>query len=132
MYGTGKIAWNELNTWDAEAAKAFYGKALGWHFQEGPVTPEGRPPYWLADHDGERVGGVFTLTSPEHDGVPSHWLAYVAVDDIAVAVAGVKAAGGRVYREPFEIPHVGTIAVVADSTGASFGLFQPPASGGNG
>ena len=33
----GTFYWNELDTHDPKAACAFYGKALGWTFDEMPM-----------------------------------------------------------------------------------------------
>jgi len=121
----GKIWWTELNTWDAEGAKAFYAGTFGWTFEEGPIVPEGFAPYWVAKRGGETVGGLFTLRSPEFDGMPSFWFTYLAVDDIQEGLAAAVAAGGTVKRDTFRIPGVGAIAIVADSAGAMFGMIEP-------
>ena len=31
------------------------------------------------------VGGVYNLSSPKFKGIPSHWMTYMAVDDIDAA-----------------------------------------------
>jgi uncharacterized protein len=68
--------WHELNTWEPEAALAFYGRTLGWEF-EPSTLPDGAG-YWIARKDGKPVGGVFELTAPDYDGVPSHWMTYLS------------------------------------------------------
>ena len=37
----------------------------------------------------------------------------------------VAANGGKAQREPFDIPDVGRIAIVADATGAMIGWMTP-------
>jgi hypothetical protein len=54
--------------------------------------------------------------------MPTSWLAYVAVDDVAASVAAIKAASGQVYMPTTTMPNVGTFAVTADPTG---GVFAP-------
>lgn len=120
----GKIWWNELNTWDPDEAKNFYQRSLGWSFDEVPGKA-GQVPYWLAKCDGEPVCGIFTLRSPDFDGIASHWFTYLAVDDIDAALAEAVATGGEVRREKLEIPGFGTMAVVIDNTGAGFGMIEP-------
>jgi predicted enzyme related to lactoylglutathione lyase len=44
-------------------------------------------------------------------------------------VQKIKAAGGQVFAEPFHVMGEGTMAVVADPSGATFGLLQPPPEG---
>ena len=122
----GKIWWSELNTWDAEAAKAYYGNVMGWTFQEMPTagTDEQRP-YYLALRDGQPIAGIFTMVKPMFEGIPEHWFTYLAVDDVNQAITASNAAGGGVRRDPFTIPGVGTMAVVADANGAVMAFIQP-------
>jgi hypothetical protein len=49
---------------------------------------------------------------------PPHWLGYIEVDDIDRCVTTIEANGGRIVRQPFDVPNVGRIAIGADSTGA--------------
>ena len=115
--------WHELNTWEPEAALAFYGRTLGWEFEPTPLP--GGASYWIARKDGRPVGGVFELTAPEYDGIPSHWMTYLSVKDINTAGANTSIAGGEIMREPVDIPGVGKLAVVTDATGAMIGLIEP-------
>lgn len=123
----GSFVWNELNSWDPEAAKRFYSAALGWSFDPMPM-PTGT--YWIAKMDGERVGGIFPLRSPEFDGIPSHWFTYVEVDDVDARIKDVEAAGGRIIRPPFDVPGVGRIAIVMDAEGAGIGWITSVSQAG--
>lgn len=124
----GRIYWSELNTWDPEKAKAYYGAVLGWRFQETRTAgTDAGPPYWIALKDGQPVAGIFTLTEPMFKGVPDHWFTSIAVADLKAAIAASAAAGGQVMREPFEIPGFGTFCVIEDATGAALGLIEPAA-----
>lgn len=116
------FAWNELMTPDVAAAKAFYGAVMGWTFQEQP-TPDGT--YTLAFRDGDEkpVCGIFPW--PAEMPGSNDWFAYVAVTDTDAAVARVSAAGGVICRAPWDIAGVGRVAIVADTTGATFGFLQP-------
>ncbi|MCY4180590.1 MAG: VOC family protein [Litoreibacter sp.] len=121
MHGT--VHWTELNTHDVEKAKAYYETVCGWSFDSMPM-PEGM--YHVGKIGDQMVAGIFDISSmPEMAELPSHWLTYLAVDDVDAAVAQTKAAGGQVYREPWEVEGVGRIAIVADPTGAGFGLMTP-------
>jgi predicted enzyme related to lactoylglutathione lyase len=121
----GKVWWTELNTWDADAAMAFYGQLMGWTFESPPINKEGAPPYYVAKRDGEVMCGIFTLRSPDFDGMPSHWFTYLAVDDFEESMSELVALGGTVRREKICIAGVGTFAIVADPTGAVFGMIEP-------
>ena len=115
--------WHELNTWEPEAALAFYGRTLGWEFEPTPL-PDGAA-YWIARKDGRPVGGVFELSGPDYEGIPSHWMTYLSVADIAKAEANTSHAGGEIMRPQVDIPGVGKLAVVTDATGAMIGLIEP-------
>jgi uncharacterized protein len=115
--------WHELNTWEPEAALAFYGRTLGWEF-EPTALPDGAA-YWIASKDGKPVGGIFELTAPDYDGIPSHWMTYLSVPDMQAAEKHTANAGGEVMRSPVNVPGVGKLAVVTDSAGALIGLMEP-------
>jgi len=126
MSNHGKIWWTELNTWNADAAMAYYGSVMRWTFHEAPTagTSDARP-YYIAMRDDQPVAGIFTLIKPMFEGIPDHWFTYLAVDDLDKAIAAGNAAGGQVRREPFEIPGFGMFAVIADRNGAVTGFIEP-------
>lgn len=124
------FVWYELMTTDAAAARAFYGQVFGWESR-----PAGVPgiDYTLLSLGGRDVGGLFALT-PQMCGDSAHpcWLGYIGSPDVDEDVRRVVAAGGKVLKEPTDIPGVGRFAVVADPHGAVFQLMcgnvdQPPA-----
>ena len=115
--------WHELNTWEPEAALAFYGRTLGWEF-EPTSLPDGSG-YWIARKDGKPVGGVFELTAPDYEGIPSHWMTYLSVEDIDAAEVDNRKLRRRSDAPPVAVPGVGKLAVVTDATGAMIGLIEP-------
>ena len=115
--------WHELNTWEPEMALAFYGRTLGWQFEPMPLPDGGA--YWIARKDAKPVGGVFELTAPDHEGVPTHWMTYLSVADMREAETNTFAAGGEMMRSPVNIPGVGKLAVMTDASGAMIGLIEP-------
>jgi predicted enzyme related to lactoylglutathione lyase len=68
------------------------------------------------------VGGLMQCTK---EGVPPHWLAYVAVDDAEASARQAAALGATIVVAPKDIPGVGKIAVFVDPQGAALGVFQP-------
>jgi predicted enzyme related to lactoylglutathione lyase len=34
-----KTWWHQLNTWEPDAALAFYGRTLGWQFEQAELHP---------------------------------------------------------------------------------------------
>jgi predicted enzyme related to lactoylglutathione lyase len=122
MWSHGSFYWNELMTRDAEAAKKFYGDTIGWTFDAMPM-PDGT--YWVAKMGGTPVGGIFTMNGPAFEGLQEHWVSYIAVDDVNARLKKLTAAGGKVHRDPFDIPNVGRIAIVEDPGGAVMAWMTP-------
>lgn len=111
---------------DPAASEHFYGEVLGLS-----VVPVGEDAdaYRMLVADGRPIGGV-TGPRPDTDVWPSggpagHWVAYFATDDVAAAAARSEELGGSVLLGPVELPGTGTVAVVRDPDGATFGLFHP-------
>ena len=102
---------------------AFYGRTLGWEF-EPKTLPDGGG-YWIASKDGRPVGGVYELTAPDYEGIPSHWMTYLSVADMQKAETETSESGGEIMRAPVSVPGVGKLAVVTDATGAMIGLIEP-------
>jgi predicted enzyme related to lactoylglutathione lyase len=127
----GRFIWYELMTPDLEAAKAFYGKVVGWTAQDLPMgdadhdRPDGHT-YTMLEADGAGVGGAIALTD-EHkvQGIPPNWTAYVCVDDCDAAAEKTKALGGSVMRPPRDVPGVGRLAIISDPHGAVTAIMKP-------
>ncbi|MFI0395607.1 VOC family protein [Paracoccus jiaweipingae] len=116
----GQPIWFELSTSDADAAKSFYGRLLGWQFTtSGNVGFD----YRLAQRDGVMVAGVMSLDNCPA-GTPPNWLVYVAVDDTDIAAGSTAASGGQVLTAPTDVPGTGRFAVLADPQGAVFGVLH--------
>jgi predicted enzyme related to lactoylglutathione lyase len=121
----GEMHWNELMTHDVEKAKRFYAETVGWSFE--PMSmPNGT--YWIAKMGDTYVGGLFPMSGSDFDGVPDHWMPYVAVDDVDARLKKAVAAGAQTCREPFVIPGVGRIAILREPGGAMVGWMTPPRS----
>ena len=72
------------------------------------------------------VGGVHQLPEEaKEQGAPSHWLAYVCVDDVAAKMEEAEAAGGGIVMGPMDIPEVGRIAIIRDPQGAVLAIYTP-------
>ncbi|UEM23327.1 VOC family protein [Skermanella mucosa] len=120
------FVWHELMTDDTESAIAFYRAVVGWNSQDW-----GEPgAYTLVGPGEERVAGIMPLPEEARaaGGRPA-WLGYIGVADVDAATVSLVAAGGRVWKQPSDIPEVGRFSVVADPQGAVFMLFKP--TGGN-
>jgi len=52
-------------------------------------------------------------------------MAHVQVENVDATASEVKKLGGKVYKEPTDIPSVGRFAVIADPQGAFLSIFTP-------
>lgn len=118
----GEFIWYELMTPDADGASAFYGAVLGWTF--APSQQQDMD-YRIFSAGDEQIGGFLALTDAMRDGgAQPCWLGYIAVDDIAAAMADITAAGGTVHMGPNEVPGTGHFALVSDPQGVMFYIMQ--------
>lgn len=115
----GNFVWYELFTSDAEAAKAFYAKVVGWTMTKAPVT---HVDYTLINAGDRPVAGLMQV--PQDGSMPPHWGGHIGVADVDATTAAVEAKGGRLVHGPEDIPDVGRFSVVADPQGAVFFLFR--------
>ena len=125
MTAHGFFHWNERLTRDIERTKRFYERTIGWTFE--PMAMDGGQTYWCAIAEGKPAAGLFPLTSPEFDGVPEGWMAYLAVDDVDARVESALAEGARLMRPIFDVPDVGRFAILSEPGGAGIGWVTPVA-----
>ena len=110
--------WHDLMTPDVEGAKRFYGEVVGWDFSHQP------PAYDVALVGGMGVGGIMARP-PELGNTPPFWSGYIAVKNVDKACVQLKKLGGKVHREPWDIPDTLRMAVVSDPVGAVFNMYTP-------
>jgi predicted enzyme related to lactoylglutathione lyase len=115
----GAFSWNELNTRDPAAAKAFYSAVFGWQPEDHAQGPSTYTEWKL---DGRSIGGMMDMNPNVPASVPPHWLVYFNVEDTDAAVAAIKGKGGTILVGPFDIPQ-GRFAVAADPQGAVFAVI---------
>lgn len=114
----GKFVWHELLSADTAGAVAFYPKVVSWKAQ--PWERDSAYTLWVSKSGP--VGAVLDMPGGA-TGAP-HWLAYVAVADVAETVSKARSLGGTVLKDATEIPEVGTYAVLADPQGAEFAVYK--------
>jgi uncharacterized protein len=109
---------------DTKAASDFYKAVVGWNAAEFPMADGSN--YTVFSQGQTMVGGLMKLP-PEAGamGMKPCWSGYIAVDDVDADAKRIPAAGGKITREPTNIPNVGRFAVAADPGGAVFLIFKP-------
>lgn len=122
MWSHGSFYWNELLSRDVERDKKFYADTLGWTFDGMPME---QGTYWVAKVGEKMVGGIFDIGTPQFEGVPIGWLAYIAVDDVDARTAKATAVGATLMRPIFDVPGIGRIAMLKEPGGAGIGWITP-------
>ncbi len=118
----GLFVWYEHLTRDVQAAIAFYSEVIGWKTQ--PFGELGDYIMWVGSQGP--LGGVMRLPDEVAKmGAPPHWMAHVRVEDVDATAALSKKLGGKVCKEPTDLPTVGRFAVIADPQGAPIAIFKP-------
>lgn len=127
----GAVSWTDLHTTDPDAAQRFYNSLFGWNLTDAGATS--RHPYAVAKLQGQSVAGITQLDRDlQTQGAGPHWAVYISVDDVAKRAQLVAKAGGKVLVAPFDVPDVGTMAVVQDPTGATLCLSHFTGQGSRG
>jgi predicted enzyme related to lactoylglutathione lyase len=121
----GGWIWYELLTSDVAAARAFYGKVIGWDFLQHETVPG----YQMFAAQGVTIGGVMAL--PPETGLPRPlWLGYVRVADVDATVAAMQRDGATTCVPPTDIPGVGRFALILDPQGVPVYVMAPQSADG--
>jgi predicted enzyme related to lactoylglutathione lyase len=105
----GGFIWHELWAHDADAAIRFYRALAGYEAERAGAED---PPYWLLKSQDRLRAGVIEAP-PE---IPSLWLPYVRVEDIATSVERAMALGARLVMQDDDA------AILVDPSGAPIGV----------
>ncbi len=117
----GEWLWNELITSNSEKAVSFYTSVVGYT-QDAREAREGRM-YYILKYDDQPRAGI--IKSPWENVAPN-WLPYIRVDDPQMVVDRVNKIGGKVILAPDPEIRNGTVAVIADPTGAALAVQKWP------
>jgi len=119
----GTLAWNDLNTREPDAARAFYSALVGWEFAQREEA-DGAAPYWGIRAGGQAEGGMMPMPDMVPAAVPSFWMPYFGSTDVAADVAKAVDLGADVLAPPTEVMGTVSFAVLTDPMGATFALMQ--------
>lgn len=120
----------EMPAKDKKRAAAFYSKVFGWKLQQlGPEMGE-----YVVAHTTETDakgmvktpgainGGFYAPTDDPMSKAPS---VVISVKDVKASMKAVEKAGGKVLRQPDEIPGVGLWTSFLDPEGNRVSMIQP-------
>lgn len=106
----------ELQTRDLATAKAFYAALFEWRLDDIPGMK-----YTMVEVGEGTGGGMMQVKEPK---LSSQWIPFIQVDDVHGTTERVRTLGGTILQGPAEIPGYGWYGVVADPTGATFGIWK--------
>jgi len=115
----GRVCWNELLTTDLAAAQTFYSAMFGWTVDAKDLGEMGK--YHCQVLGDKQAGGMMQHPQP---GVPSSWLVYFLVPNLAKANDKAKSLHATPMMENVPIPEVGAFSMFTDPTGAVFALLE--------
>jgi uncharacterized protein len=120
-YIPGVPCWVDTSQPDPQASLPFYTGLFGWEFENS--MPEGSEGEYFI---GRLRGGDVAAVGSNPPGAPAVavWNTYVWVDSADDTASRVRAAGGSVLTEPFDVMEAGRMAVFADPEGAAFCVWQ--------
>jgi uncharacterized protein len=107
----GEVCYLQIPARDVDASAAFYEQLFGWQIERGYASFEapGIIGQWVDDRPATADSGI---------------LAWIAVDDIRVALDRVAAAGGEAHEEPYEDGPNRLLATARDPAGNTIGLVE--------
>ena len=114
-----RFLWTEHLSRDPQASADFYAALVGFEVRKIEI---GGKPYWVLVKGRDRAG---LLRNPIAVDRPI-WLAYVRVEDPAALAARAAQLGGRVLLAPRSDLRNGTMALIADPSGAVLALQKWP------
>jgi predicted enzyme related to lactoylglutathione lyase len=117
----GEWVWSALVASNPDQDAAFYQTLFNYDVYELPSEGPTLHLILASDHFSRASANGY----PEHvDNVHSHWMNFIRVDDTVASAAKVQKLGGSVLVEPHVDRHGGKVAIVADPSGAPFGLME--------
>lgn len=118
-YRDGMPCWIDLISSDPGQAASFYSRLLGWDVEDmGPEYGN----YVKFLRNGQAVAGL--VANSGSSGFPDGWVTYFAAADVQGLTDAAALAGAEVLVPPFEVSDQGSVAHLADPSGATFGLWQ--------
>jgi uncharacterized protein len=120
-YIPGVPCWIDTSQPDPAAGADFYSALFGWEMED-TMPAEAPGNYFIGRIRGGDVAAVGSI--PEGAPPMAMWNTYIWVDSADETAEKVRAAGGSVVTEPFDVMEAGRMAVLSDPEGAVFCVWQ--------
>jgi uncharacterized protein len=119
----GERIWTSLMVKDPQHETTFYKTLFGYDVYDLESEGESAAQHYVLSADNYARVGLNALPADSKRRHP-HWLNFVRVTDAAEAAKKAVALGGRVLVEAHVDRHGGQLAVLADPSGAPFGVME--------
>ena len=80
--------------------------------------------YYIFQKGGRDCAAMYQMGA-DQQGMPPNWMSYVCVESADATAQKAKSLGANVILEPFDVYDFGRMAVLFDTQGAPFSLWQP-------
>ncbi|MEM6453811.1 MAG: VOC family protein [Acidobacteriota bacterium] len=117
----GSIGWLDTTVADADGLRDFYAAVVGW--QVHPMSMGDYDDYTMLDASGKPAAGVCHKRGKNAD-LPSGWLIYITVADLAASLEACTAQGGTILNPARQLGEYGQMAVIRDPSGGTLALFE--------
>jgi predicted enzyme related to lactoylglutathione lyase len=117
----GTPCWIDLMSSDPQQASRFYTALFGWTAEVSEDPQYGG--YTTMSKGDAMIAGIGQ--APDDAPFANVWTMYLETDDIDKAMASALEAGATVMMPAMKVGDQGSMAVLADPSGAAIGLWQP-------
>lgn len=126
----GEWIWSALFVAEPQQETAFYHTLFGYRVYDlaSDDSSEDKASHYVLSRDNYARVGLNALPADSMHR-RAHWLNFVRVTDAADTAGKTVALGGRVLVAPRIDRHGGQLAVLADPSGAAFGVMEWPDTG---
>ncbi len=119
----GVFCWSELCTHNWAEGKRFYTELFNWDSDDQPIGNDLY--YTMLQKQGDDIAAMYQMPDDQKSsGIPSHWLAYIAVEDIDSVAEKAKQLGAEVIAGPHDVMGAGRMVLLNEPGGALFALWQ--------
>ena len=119
----GSITWFDLTVENAEEVKEFYSKVVGW--KAAPVAMGDYNDFNMNSPESGKTNAGICHKRGGNAHLPSQWMIYITVNNVAESAKICKENGGKVLSLPKEMTGYGKFCAIEDPAGAVCTLFEP-------
>jgi predicted enzyme related to lactoylglutathione lyase len=113
--------WNELMVSAPDSMAVFYEEVFNYTLQENPADDKH---YYMVLRSGDQeMAGISRLANKNNAPM---WVSFIRVEELNTVIDQAQRIGGRILYRPAENSEISSAAIIADPTGAVFGIQEWP------